>query len=341
MLRCEDAARLDRLYLAADRTRRAVVGDAVFFRGLVEISNYCVRGCHYCGLRAANHRVRRYRLTQDDILACARAIKAHGLTTVVLQGGEDPTIDAASMAGLIREIREQTGLTVTLSLGEHSPETLALWHQAGATRYLLRFETSNPSLYEQYHPRAAGLPSRLELLQQLRDIGYEVGSGVLVGLPGQTYADLGRDIQFFATLDLDMIGVGPFVPHPDTPLGKSGRVSPEQVPADASMTFKVIALARLIQPAANVPVTTALRTVDPEVGFKRGLCAGANVVMPNFTPEHSRGDYAIYPGKVTATLSVADNIRNLKNTLAALGRTVGEGHGDSPNRRRRWGGSTT
>jgi biotin synthase len=217
-----DEQKLESLWLRADEMRKANVGDAVHLRGLIEISNYCVRQCAYCGLAVTNRKLERYRMTDDEILACVRQAVQLGYGTVVMQSGEDYAITADRIAGLIRQIKQTTPLAVTLSLGERSDEDLALWKAAGADRYLLRFETSDPQLYDRIHPSLPGRKSdRFEILRQLRTLGYEVGSGVMIGIPGQTYDSLARDIEWFAKLDLDMIGVGPFIAHPDTPLGQA------------------------------------------------------------------------------------------------------------------------
>ena len=208
------------------------MGDEVHLRGLIEISNRCVRECHYCGLRAGNRNLRRYRMSEEEIMACVAQAHAYGYGTVVMQSGEDEGITADWMAGIIRRIRRETPLAVTLSLGERDEADLKAWREAGADRYLLRFETSNPELYARIHPiphpRRGDGRSRLEILRDLAAMGYEIGSGVMVGIPGQTYDDLAPDIELFRELDLDMIGVGPFIPHPGTPLGSAPERSPRR-----------------------------------------------------------------------------------------------------------------
>ncbi|MFH1377663.1 MAG: radical SAM protein [Planctomycetota bacterium] len=220
-LREENEAALDDLYLRADAVRRNSVGDAVHFRGLIEISNICVRYCHYCGIRAPNSLITRYRMPADEIIECARQAKAFGYGTVVIQAGEDPGITKDWMTAIIRRIKAETGLAVTLSLGERTDEELTEWRNAGADRYLLRFETSNKALFRAIHPPRDGTEpiDRVELLKKLRGLGYEIGSGVMIGIPGQSYDDLANDLMQFQTLDLDMIGVGPYIPHPETPMG--------------------------------------------------------------------------------------------------------------------------
>ncbi|MCR4411798.1 MAG: [FeFe] hydrogenase H-cluster radical SAM maturase HydE [Thermoguttaceae bacterium] len=336
-LRETDEARLAELWRRADATRQLHVGGEVHLRGLVELSNHCVRLCAYCGLRAPNTSVTRYRMTADEVLRCARLAESLGYGTVVLQSGEDPGITRDGMADLIRRIKAETPLAVTLSLGERSEDELACWRAAGADRYLLRFETSNRALYDRLHPPRPGTVSdRIALLRRIRALGYEVGSGVMIGIPGQTYEDLAADIAMFARLDLDMIGVGPYLPHPETPLGAAQRpADDDQVPNSELMTYKVIALARLVCPRANIPSTTALATLNPRDGRELGLVRGANVVMPNLTPPKYRVHYEIYPNKVCLRETAEGCSSCLHARIIALGRTVGTGRGDSPNRRGR------
>ncbi len=366
-LRAAEPARLEVLWRRADAVRRAHVGDAVHLRGLIEISNVCVRLCAYCGLRAPNHAVERYRMSADEILACARQARDFGYGTVVLQAGEDPGLTCELVGNVVRRIKRETGLAVTLSLGERPREELAAWREAGADRYLLRFETSNGPLFDAIHPPrgaregdwrdasrdGSGLTNRISQLRALRELGYEVGSGVMIGIPGQTYADLARDIALFRELDLDMIGCGPFLPHPATPLGsvtpasesvsepRPGRPAPDdQVPGSELMAYKVIALARLVCPRANIPSTTALATINPARGRELGLSRGANIVMPNLTPPHYRTKYEIYPGKACITEDAAACHHCLSRRIESIGRVVGQGPGGSPNWRARMGGES-
>ncbi len=337
-LREPDEQRLELLWSRADAARRQHVGDAVHLRGLIEISNFCVRHCGYCGLRAPNTRVERYRMSGDEIMACVQLAMKLDYGTVVLQSGEDPKLTQADVAELVHRIKRETPLAVTLSLGERTLDELAVWRAAGADRYLLRFETSNPALYERIHPpRRRGAPDRLVLLAGLRQLGYEVGSGVMVGVPGQTYEDLVNDLELFGDLDLDMIGVGPFLPHPDTPLGQTAKAAGDgqQVPNSELMTYKVVALARLLCPQANIPSTTALATLNRESGRELGLLRGANVVMPNLTPPEYRRRYEIYPDKACLYETADQCHGGLTQRIRALGRNVGSGRGDSPNRQAR------
>ncbi len=356
-LRETDAERLQTLWDAADRIRRERVGDAIWLRGLVEISNRCSRNCLYCGVRAAR-RLERYRMTQAEILDCAKFAKENGLATLVLQAGEDRTLDASFVAETVRAIRDDFGLTITLSFGERTDSELVRWQEAGAKRYLARFETSNPSLYRALHPDVggAGLTERIDFLKRLREIGYEVGSGVMIGIPGQTFDDLARDLTLFRELDLDMIGSGPFLPHPGTPLGaleicdgywQTTRrrkteisvaprftflypTSPDQVPNTNDVAFKVVALTRLLCPDANIPSVTSVATLDGSGGRKSALARGANVVMPNLTPTKYRRFYEIYPNKAATFEDSETTLRTASRQIAEIGRFPGVGPGSSP-----------
>ena len=339
-LRETDEARLADLWRFADDTRQKNVGGEVHLRGLIEISNQCIRLCGYCGLRAPNRAVERYRMSAEEIHACVRQGDAMGYGTVVVQSGEDPGITTDSIVDLIRFVKSETPMAVTLSLGERSEDELAQWRAAGADRYLLRFETSNPDLYERIHPSRPGGPTnRIEILKQLKTLGYEVGSGVMIGIPGQSYEDLARDIALFGQLDLDMIGCGPYLAHPDTPLGDPNQrtIVPgdDQVPNSELMAYKVIALTRLVCPRANIPSTTALATLNKQSGRELGLTRGANVVMPNLTPPKYRRLYEIYPDKACINETAEACQGCLTGRIHAIGRQVGSGRGDSPNYRGR------
>lgn len=328
--------RLDKLWMSADRVRRATVGDEVHLRGLIEISNHCVRDCLYCGIRRDHRELERYRMSEDEVLAAARPAVELGCNTIVLQSGEDPGLEADAVASLIRRLVDELDVVVTLSLGERTPGDLLLWRQAGADRYLLKFETSDEDLYRRLHPELSGPPRRLERLRTLREFGYEVGSGVMVGLPGQTWEVLAADLALFRRLDLDMIGVGPYLPHPRTPLGtgEAPWAPPgDQVPADEETTLKVVALTRLMCPEANIPSTTALATLDRESGRELGLQRGANVFMPSFTPHPYRERYEIYPGKTFTTEGATLDRVAIEQGLARIGRRIGSGRGDRTRRR--------
>jgi biotin synthase len=336
-LTCEDHAALEELWSEADRVRREHVGDEVHLRGLIEISNHCLRQCHYCGLRAGNRDVTRYRMSPDEIVAAAKQARDFGYGTVVLQAGEDDELTLEMVSDVVRRIKDEAAVAVTLSLGERTLDELRAWREAGADRYLLRFETSNSDLFERMHPARGGKrPPRMEILRQLGPIGYEVGSGVMLGIPGQTYEDLANDIELFRTLDLDMIGVGPFIAHPATPFGQAEPVTvPGQVPATELMTYKVVALARLVCPDANIPSTTALATLNIAEGRELGLQRGANVVMPNLTPPEYRVHYEIYPAKACIRETADLCNRCVTGRIQKIGRRIGQGPGASPSMRRR------
>lgn len=343
-LRETDESRLEALWTRAEETRRHAVGDDVHLRGLIEVSNYCVRSCAYCGIAACAPKVERYRMTREEILACADRAKDFGFGTVVMQAGEDPGIRADWMAEIIRAIKARTGLAITLSLGERADGELAAWREAGADRYLLRFETTDPELYRRIHPSLPGTPSdRIAQLMRMRDMGYEIGTGVMVGIPGQTWDTLADDIWTFRDYDMDMIGIGPYLSSPGTPLdGPLGeelraKAGGEQTPSDPLTTLKVLALTRLVCPETNIPSTTALATLDPASGRANGLQRGANVVMPNLTPAKYRVLYQIYPGKA-GLHETADITRSkIEAQILSLGRTVGRGAGTSPRVGRRPG----
>lgn len=329
-------ARLAELWRAADDARQQHVGGEVHLRGLIELSNHCVRLCGYCGLRAPNRGLVRYRMSEAEVMQCVGKAVQYGYGTVVLQSGEDPGVTTEWMANLVRRIKAETPLAVTLSLGERHDDDLAAWRDAGADRYLLRFETSNRELYQRIHPgRPGDRRDRLAILGTLRALGYEVGSGVMIGIPGQTYRDLARDIDLFGRLDLDMIGVGPYLAHPEAPLAARPQApavaADRQAPATELMTYKVMALARLVCPAANIPSTTALATLNRRDGRELGLVRGANVVMPNLTPPRYRTLYEIYPGKACIAETAEACHGCMTARIEGLGRTPGIGPGDSRN----------
>ena len=326
--------RLEQLWARADAVRAEQVGPAVHLRGLIEVSNYCVRQCAYCGLSACAPRVECYRMSREDILECARRARDFGFGTAVLQGGEDPGLTGPAMAGTIRRIKAETGLAVTLSLGERDDADLRAWREAGADRYLLRFETTDPELYRAIHPSLPGTVSdRIRQLLRMRDLGYEIGTGVMVGIPGQTWDTLADDIWTFRDYDMDMIGVGPYIASPGTPLagelgeGLARRAGSRQVPADETTTLKAVALTRLLCPETNIPSTTALATIDPGAGRANGLLRGANVVMPNLTQPKYRVLYQIYPGKAGLHETADITREKLEAQIHGLGRTIGRGPG--------------
>ncbi|MBN1124928.1 MAG: [FeFe] hydrogenase H-cluster radical SAM maturase HydE [Sedimentisphaerales bacterium] len=333
-LRERDEVKLTQLWDRADSVRRQSVGNEVHLRGLLEISNYCVRKCTYCGLNIGNRKLERYRMTREEIFECAGRIVKFGYGTVVMQAGEDYGIKTDWLAEIIEQIKIETPLAVTLSMGERSFNDLKSWRQAGTDRYLLRLETSDTALYRCIHPDLGNQSSdRIKILDQLKELGYETGSGVMIGIPGQTYQSLARDIDLFRRLDLDMVGVGPYIENPLTPLGKDCVTTPaisssDQVPCTENLTYRVVALTRIVCPEANIPSTTALATINRDSGRELGLSRGANVVMPNVTPVDYRRKYEIYPGKacLNETAEVCQDC--LAARIASIGRSIARGPGN-------------
>ena len=322
---------LQKLWKSADDIRSLYVGSQVHLRGLIEFSNHCRRKCAYCGINANNNNVSRYRMSEQEILNCAGDAVDYGYGTVVLQSGEDMGVKTEWLAKIIQKIKSKTPLAVTLSVGERSFKDVETWKKSGADRYLLRFETSDPVLYQRIHPSLPGQKSnRFILLEQLKKLDYEVGSGVMIGIPGQTYETLAKDLSLFKYLNLDMIGVGPYIPHPDTELVTQPQFfnKKEQVPNTELMTYKVVALTRILCPEANIPSTTALATLNIKQGRELGLERGANVVMPNITPPQYRKLYEIYPAKACLQETTEQCHTCMKNRILYLGRETGTGPGN-------------
>ena len=313
---------LPELIARADEVRRRRVGDGVWLRGLLEFTNRCTQGCAYCGIRGSNGRAVRYSLTEDQIEATVRRGWDRGFRTFVLQGGEDPdwaTDRLCRLAERLRIILGDQG-ALTLSCGIKSREDYRRLAEAGANRYLLRFETSDPELFSRLKPGQT-LARRLEALQDLRDGGFEVGSGFLVGLPGETEETRRENLRLCASLRLHMVGIGPFLPHPDTPLAGAQPGSMED-------TVRLVALLRLLLPEANIPATTAAGSRDAG-GREAMLAAGANVLMPNLTPPGAREHYTLYPGKVALVRDGAEDLEELLAHLHSLGRKGLLERGDS------------
>jgi len=280
---------------AADQVRAATVGPVVHLRALIEFSNRCVQRCLYCGLRRDNAALQRYALEADDIVRLALEAARAGYATVVLQSGEDPSYTRETLARVVGRIKDAApGLAVTLSVGERPRRDYAAWRAAGADRYLLKHETSDPVLYASLRP-GRRLEQRLRCAEWLRDLGYEVGLGNIIGLPGQTEASLAGDLELLARFEPEMVGVGPFIPHPDTPLAGAA-------PGSADLTINFLALTRLLLPRVNLPATTALATLDRAARVE-ALRAGANVLMVNVGPAERRRLYAIYPDRDDGALT--------------------------------------
>lgn len=310
------------LFTTADRIRKNEVGNEIFLRGIIEFSNFCERNCLYCGLRKANENLERYRMPHEEILETAREIKATGISTVVLQSGEDSHYTTEHICELVHAVKEQTDLVITLSLGERPAKDYRAFGDAGANRYLLKHETASPELYKYLRP-GCRLDKRVSCLKTLKDLGFETGTGNMVGLPGQTHEILADDLLLMKLLDADMLGIGPFIAHPDTPLAGIDT-------DDIELTLRVIALARLLTRNTNIPATTALATLNPH-GRIQALQAGANVVMPDFTPAQYKSRYDIYPGRADLG-SAKDIIVNLEKDFQTIGRTIGYSVGHRPSK---------
>lgn len=307
----------DEFFAAADQVRRKYVGDEVHLRGLIEFSNTCKQNCLYCGLRRDNKKVNRYRLEPDTIIDFAVKAKSYGYRTVVLQSGEDEWFDVNTMVAVIKQIKK-LDLAITLSVGEKSREVYQAYRDAGADRYLLRIETTDKELYEKLDP-GMSWDNRVRCLRDLKELGFELGSGCLVGIPGQTIESLADDVLFFKSIDADMIGIGPFIPNPDTPLATEAGGTFE-------LSTKVMAMTRLLLPDINIPATTAMESLNPE-GRVLALQRGANVVMPNVTEGEYRQMYLLYPGKICINDTPAHCRSCITGKIQSIGRKVSGTHG--------------
>ena len=315
LLKSEDIN--EELFNAADKVRKKYVGDEVHLRGLIEFSNICKRSCLYCGLRSCNKNVNRYRFEPDEIIELASKAKNYGYKTVVLQSGEDEYFTVEKVVYIIKKIKKLE-LAITLSIGERTYEEYKEFKEAGADRYLLRIETTDKKLYEELDPNMSH-DERKNCLEYLKQLGYEVGTGSLVGLPGQTMESLAEDILFFKEIDADMIGIGPFIPNEDTPLKDSAG-------GDFILSLKMMALTRLLLPDINIPATTAMETINPK-GRIIALQSGANVVMPNVTEGDARKWYTLYPGKICVDDTPAHCKACITSKVKSIGRTVSEDYG--------------
>ena len=309
------------LFRRASAVRRRCYGDEVYVRGLIEFTNCCKNDCLYCGIRRSNRSVSRYRLTKGEILACCREGYGLGYRTFVLQGGEDPAWTPQRLAALVADIKAaHPDCAVTLSVGEHSKETYQLWFDAGADRYLLRHETADDAHYRFLHPPEMSPENRKRCLWDLKEIGYQVGCGFMVGSPGQTPAQLAEDMLFIRALEPEMVGIGPFIPQRDTPFG--GRPA-----GTLELTLFLLGLLRLMLPDVLLPATTALGTIDPR-GRELGIMAGANVCMPNLSPENVREKYALYDNKLCTGAEAAQSLRSLAQRMEGIGCRVVVSRGD-------------
>lgn len=307
-----DNSKNDWLFKEADQVRRENVGDEVHLRGLIEFSNICKRQCKYCGLRSSNKEIERYRILKDEILLYAKKAVNMGYQTLVLQSGEDDYYDTDKMVEIIREIKK-FDVALTLSIGEKTYDEYKAFKDAGADRYLLRIETTDEELYKNMHPNTS-FENRKRCLYDLKSLGYETGTGCLVGLPNQTTDSLANDILFFKELDADMVGIGPFIAHEQTPLAKSPN-------GDFWLALKVMALTRINLPDINIPATTAMETLNPQ-GRIIALQSGANVVMPNVTSKEYRAKYEIYPGKICINENPEQCRGCIEGKIISIGRTI-------------------
>lgn len=305
----------------AVETRKAVYGNEVYIRGLIEISNICKNDCLYCGIRKGNSACSRYRLTKEEILTCCREGYDLGFRTFVLQGGEDPYYTDRRLCDLLREIKSHhPDCAVTLSLGERSRESYRLLREAGADRYLLRHETADQAHYEKLHPKELSFERRMECLRDLKDLGYQVGCGFMVGPPYQTAEHLAKDLKFIETFQPAMCGIGPFIPHVATPFA-------EYPAGTLEMTLFLLSILRLIRPTLLLPATTALGTIHPQ-GRELGILAGANVVMPNLSPQSVRKKYELYNNKICTDAESAEHRKELERRMDSIGYKIVTHRGD-------------
>ncbi|WP_455654796.1 [FeFe] hydrogenase H-cluster radical SAM maturase HydE [Phascolarctobacterium sp.] len=316
-----DAAVCTELARQAQQTAQAVFGNKIYIRGLIEFTNYCRNDCYYCGIRRSNAAASRYRLSKKQILSCCEQGYALGFRTFVLQGGEDLTYSDADMAALITAIRQAyPDCAITLSVGERSRTTYQLWKEAGADRYLLRHETATDEHYARLHPAELKLSNRKRCLYDLKELGYQVGTGFMVGSPWQTLDNLLSDLAFISELQPQMIGIGPFIPHHATPF--------KNYPAGTlAQTLTMLSVLRLMFPKVLLPATTALGTITSN-GRELGILAGANVVMPNLSPADVRQNYLLYDNKLCSGAEAAEAKNDLAARLHAIGYEIAEGRGD-------------
>lgn len=310
------------LFSKADSRKREIYQDKIFIRGLIELSNYCKNNCLYCGIRAANKNISRYRLTKGQVLGCAVNGYELGFRTFVLQGGEDTAYSDKDICDMVRSIKELfPDCAVTLSIGEKSYESYKAYREAGADRYLLRHETATKEHYKQLHPEAMSFENRLRCLQDLKALGYQVGSGFMVGSPYQTPQDLITDLRFLQEIQPDMIGIGPFIPHHQTPFANKKQ-------GELHLTLRMLSILRLMFPKALLPSTTALGSIDPD-GRIMGLQCGANVVMPNLSPLDVRELYKIYDNKAYINAEAAEGLSLLKAQANSIGCQIVIDRGDA------------
>ncbi len=331
LLEITDPQELQQLYDAAYQLKLETVGSNVYFRGIVEMSNICTKDCYYCGIRNSNSNVERYDMSNNEIARETLWAHKNHYGSILLQSGErqdEHFID--KITNILKRIKKESNgeLGITISLGEQTEETYRTWFDAGAHRYLLRIETTNPKLYRTLHPKSHDFQTRIDCLDKLRKVGYQVGTGVMIGLPGQSTADLAQDIAFFRDKDIDMIGMGPYIVHSETPLADYAEdINNED---QLNMGLKMIAVTRLVLRDVNIAATTALQALNP-TGREMGLQAGANIIMPNLTDTTYRKGYQLYEGKPCLDENSTMCRGCLKNRVASIGETIGlDQWGDSP-----------
>ena len=318
----EDEEAIEYLHERARTVRESVYGKDVYLRGLIEFTNYCKNDCLYCGIRRSNKNADRYRLSKEEILSCAETGYKLGFRTFVLQGGEDAFFSDEVLEDIIKELKKRyPECAVTLSVGERERESYQRLFDAGADRYLLRHETADKAHYESIHPAELSFDHRMKCLRDLKEIGYQVGCGFMVGSPNQTPDTLLKDIKFIRDFKPEMVGIGPFIPHKDTPFAKEKEGS-------VKLTLKLLSIIRLILPDVLLPSTTALGTLDP-TGREKGILAGANVVMPNLSPTDVRGKYLLYDNKICTGDEAAECIRCMSLRVEKVGYRVVENRGDN------------
>ena len=323
LLTMRDPLDVDYLMNQAREVAQEQFGKKIYLRGLVELSNVCRNDCLYCGIRCSNPNIARYILTREQVLESCQQGYEFGFRTFVLQGGEWGEERSQWIAELIRDIRQGwPDCAITLSLGEHPRETYAMWRDAGADRYLLRHETHNPRLYSLLHPHGMTIQHRLQCLDWLKELGYQVGAGIMVGAPFQSLKSIVEDIQYLVQFRPHMIGIGPCIPQHDTPFARFPAGS-------VDLTARLYAILRLALPQALIPSTTALASLSPD-GRLRGILAGANVVMPNLSPLDLRKQYALYDNKASLGAESAQGIKALENELSTIGYQIDWTRGDSP-----------
>lgn len=312
ILQTQDSFLIQELHKKAQQTATQIYGNKIYIRGLIEFTNYCKNNCYYCGIRNGNTKADRYRLTTEQILSCCKTGWNLGFRTFVLQGGEDPYYTDEKICHIVQEIKSKyPDCAVTLSIGEKSEESYQAYFNAGADRYLLRHETADEEHYRKLHPQQMSLNNRKNCLKVLKKIGYQTGCGFMVGSPGQTVDTLYQDLLFIKELKPEMVGIGPFIPHKDTPFA-------DQPAGTLDLTLRLLSIIRLIHPHVLLPATTALGTIDPK-GREKGILAGGNVVMPNLSPVNVRDKYKLYDNKICT----GDEAAECKACMAARMKSIG------------------